>query len=102
MAALSAALCIDVFESAVVLANGERLGSRTKSLLPTYDIFDEKRHFVPGEEHEPLSIPGLDLRVAERLLATAGAAAAAVAHYQHQHRYSAGKWSDDATGVAQR
>ena len=49
--------------AAVVLANGERLGSRTKSLLPTYDVFDEKRHFVPGEEHEPLSIPGLDLRV---------------------------------------
>ena len=49
--------------AAVVLANGERLGSRTKSLLPTYDVFDEKRHFVPGEEREPLSIPGLDLRV---------------------------------------
>ncbi|MCS5637201.1 MAG: NAD+ synthase [Myxococcota bacterium] len=49
--------------AAVVLANGERLGSRTKSLLPTYDVFDEKRHFVPGEARESLAIPSLDLRV---------------------------------------
>ena len=49
--------------AAVVLAGGERLGSRTKSLLPTYDVFDEKRHFVPGENHEPLLIPGLDMHV---------------------------------------
>jgi len=49
--------------AAVVLANGERLGSRAKSLLPTYDVFDEKRHFVPGEDRTSLAIPSLDMRV---------------------------------------
>ena len=49
--------------AAVVLAEGKRLGSRAKSLLPTYDVFDEKRHFIPGNEQEPLEIPNLGIRL---------------------------------------
>ncbi|MGH0030156.1 MAG: NAD+ synthase [Myxococcota bacterium] len=34
--------------AAVLLAGGERVASRAKSLLPTYDVFDEKRYFAPA------------------------------------------------------
>ncbi|MDE0886481.1 MAG: NAD+ synthase [Myxococcota bacterium] len=49
--------------AAVVLADGKTLGSRAKALLPTYDVFDEKRHFIPGNQHEPLEIPSLGTRL---------------------------------------
>jgi NAD+ synthetase len=49
--------------AAVVLADGKRAGFRAKTLLPTYDVFDEKRHFMAGENHEPLEIPSLDARL---------------------------------------
>ena len=35
--------------SAAVLRGGEVLLRQTKILLPTYDVFDEARNFVPGE-----------------------------------------------------
>ena len=34
--------------SAVVLQNGRRLATAHKSLLPTYDVFDEGRYFEPA------------------------------------------------------
>ncbi len=34
--------------SAVVLQNGRRIATAHKSLLPTYDVFDEGRYFEPG------------------------------------------------------
>src|SRR5262245_59026988 len=36
--------------AAVLLADGARAAAQAKTLLPTYDVFDENRHFVPAEE----------------------------------------------------
>jgi len=41
--------------AAVLLRGGERVAVQTKSLLPTYDVFDEKRYFVPTERREPIA-----------------------------------------------
>jgi NAD+ synthase (glutamine-hydrolysing) len=46
--------------AAVVLAQGKRLGHRSKTLLPTYDVFDESRYFAPAENRSPIEVPGLD------------------------------------------
>lgn len=37
-----------LLNSAVLLANGEMQGGIEKSLLPTYDVFDERRYFRPA------------------------------------------------------
>jgi len=42
--------------AAVLLANGERRAVRAKSLLPTYDVFDERRHFAPATRREPVTL----------------------------------------------
>jgi NAD+ synthetase len=42
--------------AAVVLAGGKRVATRAKSLLPSYDVFDEKRYFVRAEKREPVRI----------------------------------------------
>jgi NAD+ synthetase len=39
--------------AAVLLRDGQRAAVRAKSLLPTYDVFDEKRYFVPADAREP-------------------------------------------------
>jgi NAD+ synthase (glutamine-hydrolysing) len=36
--------------AAVLLQDGARAGAQAKTLLPTYDVFDENRYFVPAEE----------------------------------------------------
>ena len=41
--------------AAVLLAGGERVAVRPKSLLPSYDVFDEKRHFVAADLREPVT-----------------------------------------------
>ena len=43
--------------AAVLLAGGERRAEALKSLLPTYDVFDEKRYFSPGSQRLPVSLP---------------------------------------------
>lgn len=40
------------FNSAVVAHGGEVVGEAHKTLLPTYDVFDELRYFEPNEEFE--------------------------------------------------
>jgi NAD+ synthetase len=40
--------------AAVLLQHGARAGFQAKTLLPTYDVFDENRYFVPAEERGPL------------------------------------------------
>lgn len=47
-----------LFNSAAVIAYGRNLGVVHKTLLPTYDIFDEARYFSPGTKREirPISI----------------------------------------------
>ncbi len=42
-----------LYNSAAVFADGKLLGYKNKTLLPTYDVFDERRYFEPGEE-EPI------------------------------------------------
>ena len=45
--------------SAVVLQNGRRIAVAHKSLLPTYDVFDEGRYFEPAEKFTVTNINGL-------------------------------------------
>ena len=44
--------------SAAVLADGRVKDVRHKSLLPTYDVFDERRYFEPASRNEPISLLG--------------------------------------------
>lgn len=44
--------------SAVVLQNGCRIATAHKSLLPTYDVFDEGRYFEPGTDVTVVGIAG--------------------------------------------
>lgn len=43
----------DVTNSVALLQNGKILTTRTKTLLPTYDVFDEDRYFEPATENLP-------------------------------------------------
>jgi NAD+ synthase (glutamine-hydrolysing) len=47
--------------SAVVLADGRRHAFRSKTLLPTYDVFDEQRYFAKQQDFRPVEVPGLDV-----------------------------------------
>lgn len=38
-----------IFNSAAIIQDGELIGYEDKRLLPTYDVFDERRYFEPGE-----------------------------------------------------
>ena len=38
-----------LFNSAAVFRDGSLIGFHNKQLLPTYDVFDERRYFEPGE-----------------------------------------------------
>ena len=38
-----------IFNSAAIISNAQLLGFADKQLLPTYDVFDERRYFEPGE-----------------------------------------------------
>ncbi|NNL66382.1 MAG: NAD+ synthase [Myxococcales bacterium] len=42
--------------AAVLLSQGRRVATRGKTLLPSYDVFDEKRYFAPARKREPVSI----------------------------------------------
>jgi NAD+ synthase (glutamine-hydrolysing) len=43
---------------AVVISAGEVRFRQAKMLLPTYDVFDEGRYFVPGDRETPCEIEG--------------------------------------------
>jgi NAD+ synthetase len=49
--------------SAAVLQNGKILWRTTKSLLPTYDVFDEDRYFEPAQSIAPLAFNGRRLGI---------------------------------------
>lgn len=40
--------------SALCIKNGEEIGRFDKQLLPTYDVFDERRYFEPGVDDNPI------------------------------------------------
>ena len=48
----------DLYNSAYFLADGEVKAIQHKTLLPTYDIFDEYRYFEPAHEWEVLEYKG--------------------------------------------
>lgn len=48
----------DLFNSAFLLYEGGIKEVRDKSLLPTYDVFDEYRYFEPGRNFEPVVFKG--------------------------------------------
>lgn len=53
----------DLFNSAYFLYEGRILHIADKSLLPTYDIFDEYRYFEPGRNFEPVEFKGHKIAV---------------------------------------
>lgn len=48
---------------AYLAMDGKIAQSRAKTLLPTYDVFDEGRYFEPASANNPMSIKGLKLGV---------------------------------------
>lgn len=54
---------------AVLLRGGERVAVQAKTWLPTYDVFDEVRYFVPAEERRAApaggGLPSIGLTVCE-------------------------------------
>lgn len=45
-----------LYNSAAVISDGKRLSTHYKSLLPTYDVFDEDRYFEAAEQVFPVQI----------------------------------------------
>lgn len=43
-----------LYNCAAIVSNGKLLGYQDKILLPTYDVFDERRYFTPN--HKPLQL----------------------------------------------
>ncbi len=52
-----------VYNSAALLAGGRIAAVGRKSLLPTYDVFDETRYFLPAESSTTSDAGGLPLRL---------------------------------------
>jgi NAD+ synthetase len=44
-----------------LLQNGRVVATRTKTLLPSYDVFDEDRYFEPATENTPVDFNGLKI-----------------------------------------
>ena len=51
----------DLFNSAYLLYEGEIKHVQHKTLLPTYDVFDEYRYFQPASEHRVVEFKGVRL-----------------------------------------
>lgn len=48
----------NLYNSAIIIDDGEIIGYYDKVLLPTYDVFAEKRYFEPGENRGVYSLKG--------------------------------------------
>lgn len=53
----------DLYNTAVLLHNGILAGIQHKSLIPFYDVFDEKRYFTPAKERKSIEFKGVKLGV---------------------------------------
>lgn len=51
------------YNSAAVFENGKLIGFKDKTLLPTYDVFNERRYFEPGKEEKVFSYKGKKIAV---------------------------------------
>ncbi len=49
--------------AAALLERGKPIRKIYKSLLPTYDVFDEERYFEPADRVEPFDVPGKKIGV---------------------------------------
>ncbi len=47
-----------LFNAAAVVEDGRVVATYRKCLLPTYDVFDEARHFEPGASADPTTLAG--------------------------------------------
>jgi NAD+ synthase (glutamine-hydrolysing) len=47
-----------LYNSAAIFIDGQLVGFKDKSLLPTYDVFDERRFFEPGVEQPVFTFQG--------------------------------------------
>ncbi|MDX1439429.1 MAG: NAD+ synthase [Rubricoccaceae bacterium] len=50
-----------LFNSALLIRNGKIEAMAHKALLPTYDVFDEFRHFEPGDHRRTIPFAGVQL-----------------------------------------
>src|SRR3954453_19294879 len=48
----------EVTNAVALLQHGKVVESRVKTLLPTYDVFDEDRYFEPDKENKPAQLEG--------------------------------------------
>ncbi|NGX37035.1 MAG: Glutamine-dependent NAD(+) synthetase [Chlamydiae bacterium] len=48
----------NLFNSAAIISDGQILGYYNKGLLPTYNVFDERRYFEPGRELKTFELKG--------------------------------------------
>ena len=53
----------EVTNSVALLQRGKILATRSKTLLPTYDVFDEDRYFQPANENKPIEFNGKKIGV---------------------------------------
>jgi len=53
----------DVTNAAALLREGKIVETRLKTLLPTYDVFDEDRYFEPARENTPFQANGTTLGI---------------------------------------
>jgi NAD+ synthase (glutamine-hydrolysing) len=51
----------DYFNAAALIQRGRIVARRHKTLLPTYDVFDEDRYFQPSDANAPVSFSGSSL-----------------------------------------
>jgi len=52
-----------LFNSCLILKDGKLIGIYDKELLPTYDVFDERRYFEPGTKSPLFTIDGYKFAV---------------------------------------
>ena len=52
-----------MYNSALLARGGELLGITHKTLLPTYDVFDDLRYFEPNKEFECIELDGVNFGI---------------------------------------
>lgn len=53
----------DCFNSAILAEKGEIISETNKSLLPTYDVYDELRYFEPNKAFETVTFRGAEIGI---------------------------------------
>jgi NAD+ synthetase len=48
----------EYFNAAALIRDGKIVAKRFKTLLPTYDVFDEDRYFQPAKSNKPVALDG--------------------------------------------